>query len=149
MRLVNFCLFLVLVLASCKTQFQPLSIRNAENLKITKISLRGIEGEISISIVNPNSVGFNLYPSHVDAYFSGIKLGRAETNSKTFIPANSDAVHTFRITGNFRGISLASLANLSMGRLGELEIKGKLKAGKWFFKKRFAVSHTQKISFGK
>jgi hypothetical protein len=76
-------------------------------------------------------------------------LGRAETNSKTFIPANSDAVHTFRITGNFRGISLASLANLSMGRLGELEIKGKLKAGKWFFKKRFAVSHTQKISFGK
>lgn len=137
------------LLLSCKTQFRPLSISNAENLRITKISLRGIEGEISISIVNPNSISFHLYPSHVDASFSGIKLGRAETESKTFIPANSDAVYTFRIRGNLRGVSLSSLTNLTLGNLGELEIKGKLKVGKWFFKKRFAVSHKQKISFGR
>ena len=130
-------------------QMEPLSIGKAENIRLNKISLKGIEGEIEVKINNPNNIGFNVYPSYVDAYFSGIKLGRAETHDRVFLPANSNQTHKFFIKGDFKNISLADFTNLSLARMGQLELKGKIKAGKWFFRKSFDVTHTEKISLGK
>ena len=140
--------FVVVLFSSCRMQMEPLTIGKAEKLKLTKISLQGIEGEISLKITNPNKVGFTVYPSYVEAFFSGIRLGKAETRSSVFVPASSDKEHTFYIKGNFKDIKLNDFTRLVGGKLGELEVKGKLRAGKWFIRRSFDVSHTQRISFG-
>ena len=135
-----------LLFSSCKMQFQSLSVGNAENLKISKISSKGIEGEITVNIINPNKMGFTVYPSFVELSIAGIKLGKAEMKKKVFIPAHSSISHVFFINGNFGEIKVTDYMKIIGGKFGDLEINGNIKAGKWFLKKRIEISHKQKIS---
>lgn len=149
MRKVFLLIATLFFLTACKMQMEPLTVGKVENVKVSKISLKGIEGEVSLKITNPNNIGFNVYPSYVDALFSGITLGRAETKQKVFIPAKSDLVHSFYFKGDFKNMGISDYTQLIGGKLGNIELKGKLKAGKWFYRKSFDVSHSQRISFGK
>jgi LEA14-like dessication related protein len=137
----------LLFFSSCKlNELQSPTVSRTENFKITKMSPDGIEGEITVNIKNPNSVGFTIFKSYFDVTYAGTSLGKAFMKKKIRIPANSDKTHTFQLKGSLKGVSMADLTKLMNGKTGQLEIAGKLKVGKWFYKKKFDVNHKQRIS---
>jgi LEA14-like dessication related protein len=145
--LVN--VFLLLVLSSCKMSFEAPTVSRTDDFKITKMSPDAIEGEITVNIKNPNAVGFSIFKSYFDVTYGGTSLGRAYMKKKVRIAGNSDKTHTFYLKGDLKGMSLAELTKLMNGKAGQLEISGKLKVGKWFYKKRFDVNHKQRVSLNK
>lgn len=142
-------LILALALASCRMQFEAPSVSRTDDFKVSKMTPEGIEGEITVNIKNPNSMGFNIYRSYFDVTYGGTSLGRAYMKKKVKIGANSDKTHTFYLKSDFKGLNIADITKLMSGKPGQLEISGRIKAGKWFYKKKFDVSHKQRISLSK
>ena len=142
-RVLVFCI--VLSMASCMGEFKEISINRINNFKITKMDMKGIEGEINVSINNPNNTSFKVYKSKAIILVGGAKLGTARIMKKVKIPANSSIDNTFILRGDFKGFDLGTIANITMGK-PVIEINGYLKAGKWFYKKKFPIDQKQKIS---
>jgi LEA14-like dessication related protein len=135
----------VAFLSSCVGEFKEISINNINNFKVTKMDLKSMEGEINVSINNPNSKSFKVYRSKATVFVGGTKLGTAKIIKKVKIPANSSVDNTFVLRGDFKELNFGTLANITMGKPA-VEIKGYLKAGKWFYKKKFPIDQKQKIS---
>jgi LEA14-like dessication related protein len=140
---------LMLVLSSCKLNLAPPTVSKTDDFKITKMTPEGIEGEITIDIKNPNAIGYNIYKSYFDVTYAGSPMGRAYMKKKIRIPGNSDKTHTFFLKGDFKNMSLAEITKLMNGKSGQLEISGKLKVGKWFYKKKFDINHKQRVNLSK
>ncbi len=139
----------IFFLTSCKLNLEAPTVSRTENFKLTKMGLDGIEGEITVNIKNPNAIGFNIFKSYFDVTYAGTPLGRAYLKKKVRIGARSDKAHTFYLTGNLKNMNLAELTKLMNGKAGQLEISGKLKVGKWFYKKKFEVNHKERVSLNK
>jgi LEA14-like dessication related protein len=147
MRFFNKILILccALSLCSCIGELKEISINQITNFKINKIDLKSIDAEISVSITNPNSKSFKIYRSRAEVFVVGSNLGTAKIVKKVKIPANSVIDNIFVLHGDFKDLNLGTLANITMGKPA-VEIKGYLKAGKWFYKKKFPINEKQKIS---
>jgi len=141
-RILVFCL--VAFLSSCVGEFKQISINSINNFKATKMDLNSVEGEINVTINNPNNKSFKVYKSKATVTVGGSKLGEARIVKKVKIPANSSIDNTFVLRGDFKGLNLGTLANITMGK-PVVEINGYLKAGKWFYKKKFPIDQKQKI----
>ena len=109
------------------------------------MDLNSVEGEINVTINNPNNKSFKVYKSKAIVLVGGTKLGEARIVKKVKIAANSSVDNTFVLHGDFKGLNLGTLANITMGK-PMVEINGYLKAGKWFYKKKFPIDQKQKIS---
>lgn len=149
MRFYFFSFLLLFLLVSCKVGLQSPAIGNVERFKLTKISAEGIEGEVDVSISNPNPFGFTIFKASAAATFLGVKLGSASMKKKFRIPAKSSQTHTLYLQTKFKEMQLPDLGKLLSGKLGVLELSGTIKAGKWYFKKRFDLRHEQRISIFK
>jgi len=134
-----------LLLFSCISEFKELSVSSIDDFKVTKLTKDGIEGEIKVTIKNPNAMGFKVFRSKADIMYGGMKLGKAKIVKKVKIPANSSAEHTFLLKGNLKDVSMAELPSLLMGKNKQMEIKGYIKAGKWYYKKRFPIDEKQRL----
>ena len=106
---------------------------------------KGIEGEIMVTIKNPNNMGFKVFRSKADIMYGEMKLGKAKMVKKVRIPPNSSAEYTFVLKGDLKDVSMAELPSLLMGKNKQMEIKGYIKAGKWYYKKRFPINEKQKL----
>jgi LEA14-like dessication related protein len=145
-RLFTILFILVgLSLTSCISEFKEISISKINGFNVTKMSSSGIEGEINVTITNPNNTSFKVYKSKADITYGDAKLGTARIVKKVKVPANSSIDHTFVLKGDLKDLSLASLPNLMMGKGKKMEINGYIKAGKWFYKKKFPIDEKQKI----
>jgi hypothetical protein len=76
---------------------------------------------------------------------AGAKLGEARIVKKVKIAANSSVDNTFVLHGDFKELNLGTIANITLGK-PMVEIKGYIKAGKWFYKKKFPIDQQQKLS---
>jgi LEA14-like dessication related protein len=132
-------------LFSCVGEFKQISINSINNFKVTKMDLKSVEGEINVTINNPNNKSFKVYKSKATVMVGGTKLGEAHIVKKVKIQANSSVDNTFILHGDFKELNLGTLANITMGK-PVVEINGYLKAGKWFYKKKFPIDQKQKIS---
>jgi LEA14-like dessication related protein len=107
--------------------------------------------EVSLRIKNPNRIGFNIYrSSNLDAELNGMSIGKLKINKRIHIGANSDDAHTFIISSDLSRMTLADIPKIlviSKMKNANLNIKGELKVGKFFYKKTFQVDRTEKISF--
>ena len=138
-----FCI--VALFSSCVGELKEVSINSINNFKVTKMDLKSMEGEINVSINNPNSKSFKVYRSKATVFVGGNKLGTAKIIKKVKIPANSSVDNTFVLHGDFKNLDFGTIANITMGKPA-IEIKGYLKVGKWFYKKKFPIDQKQKIS---
>lgn len=141
-------LFLVAIAfftTSCLTELKEISVNGIENFKVTKLSKNGIEGEVYVSIKNPNNIGFKIFRSKADIYYGGTYLGKAKLSKKVKVSANSNATYTFKLKGDLKDVGFGDLAGLFAGQKKQMEIKGHIKAGKWFYKKRFPIDEKQKL----
>ena len=133
------------LLVSCIGEFKEVSISRIDGFKVTNVSPTGIDGEINVTINNPNSTSFKVYRSKAIIMYGDVKLGTAKTLRKVKIPANSNAPQTFVLKGDLKDVSFSSLPGLLMGKGKQMEIKGNIKAGKWFYKKKFPIDQKQKM----
>lgn len=136
---VSFCLF------SCVGEFKEISISRIDGFKITNLTAQGIDGEINVTINNPNPTSFKVYRSKATIMYGDMKLGIARITKKVKIAANSNVSQTFVLKGDLKDISFASLPGLLMGKGKQMEINGHIKAGKWFYKKKFPIDQKQKL----
>lgn len=140
LRYVILILFLV-GNSSCK-EFKEVEVIGVENFKIKKISLEGIEADIKLKIKNPNSFGFSIYPSEFDVIFSSLNLGKAKLKKRVHIDSNCEKGYVFELNTSFKGMNLLDLTKLISGsNLGSLQVKGDLKVGKMWVKKKFPVDY--------
>lgn len=130
---------------SCISEFKELSVSSINDFKVTKMSPQGIEGEIKVTIKNPNNMTFKIFRSNADIMYGDVKLGKAKIAKKVKIPANSSEEHTFILKGDLKDVSMADLPSLLMGKNKQMEIKGHIKAGKWYYKKKFPIDQKQKL----
>lgn len=143
-------LFLIslLVLNSCK-DFKEAEVTGVKGFKIKSLNTEGIEAEVILGVKNPNSIGFSIYPSEFDISFSGVNLGKAKLKKRVHIDANCEKPYVFELKSTFKDLNLLDLTKLLSGsKLGLMEVKGDLKAGKFWLKKSFPVNHKEKIGLG-
>ena len=146
--ILSFALLISLVFISCK-DFQEINVSKIDGFKVKSLTQEGITGEVKVKIKNPNSIGFNVYRSKCDVYFGDLYLGKAKLKKRIRIGANSDSEHTFELEGKFKDMSLLQLTSLMSGKSQNLLLKGNLKVGKFFYKKKFPIDRKEKINLGK
>lgn len=145
-RLSIITLLFVVLFSSCR-EFKEVQLTGVDNFHINKINTEGIDGEVKLKIKNPNHIGFSIYPSAFDVTYSGIRLGQAKLKKRVHIGANSEKVYTFYLKTKFENLNLLDATKLlNLNNIGNIELAGDLKAGKWFVKKRFPVNFKEKVN---
>lgn len=138
--------FIVLFFTSCTT-FKEAECTGVKGFKVNDLSAKGINADIMLGIKNPNSIGFSVYPSKFDVTYNGIYLGTAKSSKRVHIDANSEKTYAFTLKSDFKNISLVDIMKLvNGGGKGMVEVKGNMKAGKFYLKKKFPVNVKERAS---
>lgn len=138
-----------LFLFSCK-EFKEIKVTSVEGFYMNKLTTEKIEAEIQLKIDNPNSVGFSIYPSEFEIIFSGIRLGKARLNKRVHLNANTEKVYAFKLNSNLSDLNpLDVLRLLNVENLGKIEVRGDLKTGKFYFKKKYPINYTDRVKLFK
>lgn len=134
------CTLLLLLSSSC--QIKSLECTAINGFKMEQLNANGISGDVLVTVKNPNRFGFMLYRSSFDVTYGGVKLGKASLKKRVHIKGNSENVYGFHIASDFKDVGLTDVMKLLAGgtRKNQLEINGKLFAGKFGLKKSFAVN---------
>jgi LEA14-like dessication related protein len=139
----------ILFLASCR-DLKDITLTNVDSFSIQKMSLQEIEGELQLTIKNPNTVGFSIYKSEFDIIYGDVKLGKAKLHKRVHIGANSEKSYVFKLKSNPESMNLTDIMKLiGNASSGTIRIKGELKAGKLFIRKRFPVDYVDRINLQK
>lgn len=105
-----------------------------------------MELELNVKIKNPNNFGFNIYPSDFDISFGTTDIGKARLKEKLHINANSEISYKIVVKSDVsKVLSNGFLSIMAMMKNPVIGIKGELKAGKMFYKKKFPVDFKEKI----
>ena len=132
-------------LFSCR-EAKEIKVTSVEGFYVNKLSVENIDADLKLKIDNPNTMGFSIYPSQFDVVFSGIRLGKAKLDKRVHLNAKSEKVYTFKINSKLSELNpMDILRLLNLENLGKIEVNGDLKVGKFFIKKKFPVSYTDKV----
>ena len=140
-----------LVISFCFTNcrdIKEVQSTGVKGFKVNKINTEGIDGDILIGIKNPNAFGFSIYKSEFDVTYSGVYLGKAKLTKRVHINASAEEVYSFNLKNDFKGANLMDVMKLLSGAAfkNSIEVKGDLKVGKLFIKKRIPVDIKEKIN---
>jgi LEA14-like dessication related protein len=145
MRLLIFIISVSMFIMSCK-EFKEITVTNVDSFYMNKITTEQIEAEVNVKINNPNNTGFSIYPSEFDVMFSGVRLGKAKLNKRVHIDGKTEKVYTFKLNSKISEMNPLDASRLmNLDNLGKIEVKGELKAGKFYLKKKFPVNYTDKV----
>ncbi len=125
-------------------------VTDVDSFYLNKITTENIEAEIKLKINNPNSMRFSIYRSEFDVVFSGMPLGKAKLNKRVRLDAKSEKIYTFKLNSKISDLNpLDALRLLNVDKLGNIEVKGNLKIGKFYLKKKLPVNYTDKVKLFK
>lgn len=137
----------VILFSSCG-DFKEITFMGIENVKINKVSQKGIDIDVTAKIKNPNNTAFMIYRSDLDASVSGMNLGKASITKNVKIKANSEQGYTFNIKSDFSKLNANELPNLfsiAMSKSIKVGLKGNLNVGKLFVKKSYPVDMVKNV----
>jgi LEA14-like dessication related protein len=144
-----FILFGALLMISCR-DLKDVTLTNVDSFSIQKMSLQEIEGELQLTIKNPNTSGFSIYRSEFDIIYGDVKLGKAKLHKRVHIGANTEKSYVFKLKSSPESLNLMDVMKLvGNASSGTIRIKGELKAGKLFIKKRFPIDYVDRINLQK
>jgi LEA14-like dessication related protein len=131
-------LFLI-IFSSCK--FHEVQMTGFKGFKVNKIDMKGIDADVMLNIKNPNATGFSIYRSAFDITYNGVYLGKAKSVKRVRISPKEEKTYAFNLRSDFKHVNLADIMKLvSGGGSGMVNVKGDLKAGKFFvIRKKFPV----------
>jgi LEA14-like dessication related protein len=140
--ILGFCVLLV----NCNN-IKEIQCTGIKGFKINKIGMDGIDGDLILSLKNPNPYAFSIYKSEFDVTYSGIYLGKARLNKNVRIHRNAEENYSFNLKKEFKDVSLVDVMKLLNGASfkNSIEIKGELKAGRFFLKKKIPVDVKEKL----
>ena len=136
---------ILLCFSSCK-EFKEISVSKINGFKINRLSTDGLEADINVVLNNPNTMGFKIYKSKADVFISDTKIGTARILKKVKVQANSNTEHVFTLNGDLKSMNFNSLLSIISGKSKSVSMKGYIKAGKWFYKKKFPINETNNIN---
>lgn len=110
------------------------------------MDIKSVEGEINVTITNPNNTSFKVYKSKADIYIGDTKMGVAKIKKKVKVDPNSSVEKNFILSGSLQGLNFGTLSGIMGGKSPVVQIKGYIKAGKWYYKKKFPVDQQQRLS---
>lgn len=130
----------------CRTM-KDVQCTGVEGFKINKIGMEGIDGDLILKLKNPNNFGFFIYKSEFDVTYSGIHLGKARLDKNVRIRRNAEENYSFHLIKDFKDVNLLDVMKLLNGATfkNTIEVKGDLKVGKFYFKKRVPVDVKEKL----
>lgn len=143
-------LFLI-AFSSCK-EIQPVTISGIENPKLQKLSREGIEFDFGMKIRNPNGIGVTVFPSVFEVTINDIDGGKIKLSKRVRIKAKSDDTPEFHIKSDFSKLGFGDLTkvmDIVSTKRATVTIKGYVKVGKWYYKKKFPVEMTKTINLSK
>ncbi|MDI9340186.1 MAG: LEA type 2 family protein [Sediminibacterium sp.] len=133
------------IFVSCH-EFKDVQCTGVKGFKVNKMGMDGIDADIMLGIKNPNDIGFSIYPSEFDVSAGGVNLGKAHLTKRVHIDAKEEKTYTFHLKSNFKDVNLMDLTKLMSGKASRsIRIKGDLKAGKFYVKKRFPIDVNEKL----
>jgi LEA14-like dessication related protein len=141
------CFFIsLLFFVSCK-DFKEAECTGVKGFKVNKMDMNGIDADIILGIKNPNKMGFSIYPSDFDVTISGINLGKAKLKKRVHIDGNSEKDYAFNLKSSFKDMNMMDVMKVasSGGLHGTITVKGDLKAGKFYLKKKFPVNEKHSV----
>ena len=142
-----FLILLITIFTSSCMEFKEVTVTGVDSFKINKIDTKEMQAEIKLMIKNPNNSSFSIYPSEFDIVYGGIHLGKAKLYKRVHIDSNSERAYSFELKSNLGGLNFLDVTKILSGNnLGKLEIKGDLKAGKFYLKKKFPINFSDKVS---
>jgi len=145
---ICFMCFLLLFLCGCKDLKQA-QCTGVKGFKVNKLDPSGINAYVLLGIKNPNNFSFSVYRSTFDVYYNGTFLGKARSK-KVRIDANAEKTYSFNLKSDFKNVSLMDVLNLAKGGgKGTLQVKGNLKAGKFYIKKKIPIDVKERVSMDK
>ncbi|MBA3662652.1 MAG: LEA type 2 family protein [Bacteroidetes bacterium] len=135
-----FCIVFSVFIISCR-DFKEVQVTGVKGFKINKIDTKGINADLLLGIKNPNPMGFSIYRSEFDVVYNGINLGKARSSKRVHIGANTEETYSLNLKSDFKDINLMDIMKLVNGGGGNgmVQVKGNLKAGKFYLKKKFPV----------
>lgn len=137
--------FVSILFSSCE-EIQDLKLIGVDSFFVNKINTEGIDADVKLKVQNPNKMSFTIYPSEFEIIMSGIRLGKAKLSKRVHIDGNSERVYTFNLKTQLGDLNLFdAIKLLNPGNLGKIEIRGDLKAGKFFMKKKFPINYSDRI----
>ncbi|MBK6522473.1 MAG: LEA type 2 family protein [Bacteroidia bacterium] len=145
MKKIIYFLVAIFIFLSCK-DFKEAQCTGVTGFKINKVDMNGIDADIMLGIKNPNSIGFSIYPSEFDVKLAGIGLGKAKLKKRVHIDANTEKDYTFNLKSSFKDMNMMDVMKLvNSGGSGMIQVKGDLKAGKFYLKKKFPVNEKRSL----
>lgn len=147
MKQLFFGVLITLLFISCKSIREP-EYTGIKSFKVNKIDLKGIDATIDLGVKNPNSFGFSIYKSTFDVSIGGKLIGKAKSTKRVFINKNEEKNYTFHLKSSFEGLQLNDILQMVSGGVkGNIQLKGKLKVGRFYIKKGFPVDLSERIKF--
>ncbi len=136
---------------SC-AEIQPVTMSGVENVQLKKLSNEGVEFDFSMKIKNLNNMRITVFPSSFDATINGMNVGKIKLSKKVRIKANSDESPVFHVKSDFSKLGVEDIANvisLVGSKRADISLKGDVKAGKWYYKRKFPIDMKKTISLSK
>ena len=145
MKLHHLLFPILFILASCHT-YKEVTVTEVNSFSLKKATINEIEGEIELTIKNPNSFGFFIYPSEFDVIYGDVKLGKAKLHQRIRIGAHVERPHTFKVKSNPENLNLFDILKLvNAGGSKTIKLTGNLKVGKLFIKRSYPVNYSGKL----
>ena len=145
------CCLLSIVFFSCK-EIQPVTIGGVNNIKLISLTKEGIEFDFDMNINNPNPVGVSVFPSTLQASVGDIDAGYVKLNKRTKIKGNGSHTSTFHIKSDFSKLGFGDIAKILpmvSSKSAALSLKGDVRVGKWFYKKKFPIELKKTVPLSK
>lgn len=146
MKKIVLILVSLLVFTSCR-DFKEAECTGVKGFKVNKMDMSGLDADIILGIKNPNKMGFSIYRSEFDVTISGINLGKAKLKKRVHISGNAEKDYAFNLKSSFKDMNMMEVMKLagSGGVHGTITVKGDLKAGKFYLKKKFPVNEKHSV----
>ncbi len=135
----------LILFSNCK-DFKEAQCTGVKGFKVNKIDISGLNADLLLGIKNPNSIGFSIYPSEFDVILNGINLGKARSSKRVHIDANGEKIYAFTLKSDFKNVNPLDIMKLANGgATGNIQVKGNMRAGKFYLKKKFPIDVRERI----
>ncbi len=145
---IHFSVVLVLLFSFVGCHIQPISIGKLEKARLVSFSAKEAEIELAVKINNPNFMGFTLYRSDIQLTVEGINLSTVQLEDRVRVIRKSDKLHVFKIKADLSKLSFTDLPKaltIAQKRSANIALSGTLKAGNFFYRKKFPIDYKDRV----
>ena len=153
MKLLILNLFFFITFLTFSHGPETIDFKEPEVTGMENFSVERKNGKMHIGfdfiIKNPNKIGVVIKPSSLFLTIAGQDMGWVRVEKKIKIRKKSEDSYPFMLVGNagdFVKSAFSSIWSMILGQGVDFNIKGTVKAGVFFFKKKWKVDFTYKMS---